>query len=172
MDSVALLRQQYQLAHSLLEGTIADLGTEQAHWSPPGAAMPIAAEYIHILASEDGLLNGVLKGTAPLAATSWAGRTGSSEAPPMAPPWAEWAARVRVDLPAAREYAQAVYANTDTYLAGLTAADLDRGLDLSAMGLGQQTVGSLLALLIWNAGAHCGEISSLKGMQGLKGYPV
>jgi hypothetical protein len=172
MDSVALLRQQYQLTHNLLEGTMADVSSEQAHWAPPGAAMPIAAQYAHILNSEDGLVNGFLRRTQPLVATSWAGRTGLSEPPTAAPPWNEWAARVQVDLAATREYAQAVYANTDAYLAELTAEDLDQPLDLSMIGMGQQSVGFLLQLLIWNAGAHCGEISSLKGVQGQKGYPV
>jgi len=104
--------------------------------------------------------------------TAWAGRTGASEPAPMAPPWNEWANRVQVDLAAAREYAQTVYTDTDTYLAGLSADELDRGLDLSGLGLGQQTVGSLMGLLLWNAGAHCGEASTIKGLHGLKGYSV
>ena len=34
--------------------------------------------------------------------------------------------RVRIDVPALRAYARAVYANTDAYLAALTAEDLDQ----------------------------------------------
>jgi hypothetical protein len=172
VDAIALLRQQFQITHNFLEGTMADLTEEQAHWSPPGAAMPIAAVYAHVVTSEDAIINGLVQQVVPLSSGNWAGRTGLSEGPPMGPPWAEWAGRVRVDLAAVREYAQAVYANTDAYLANLTEEDLDEPLDLSALGLGQQTVGSLMGLLIWNAGAHCGEISSVKGLQGLKGYPV
>jgi len=39
------------------------------------------------------------------------------------------------------------------------------------MGLGQQTVGSLLALFGGHVTMHCGEIATLKGLQGLTGYP-
>lgn len=172
MDAVSMLRQQFQMFHQFLEGTVADVSPAVGQLQPGGAAMPIGALYMHVVNSEDRILNGLVRGAPPLEMTDWAGKTGASESAPMAPPWNEWAGRVRVDLAAAREYARAVYANTDAYLAGLSAADLDRGLDLSGLGLGQQTVGSLLGLLLWNAGAHCGEASTIKGLQGLKGYPV
>ncbi|MFN8514390.1 MAG: DinB family protein [Thermomicrobiales bacterium] len=172
MDAVDLLRQQFQAFHHFLEGTVADVSPEVGQLQPGGTAMPIGAVYVHVVNSEDRILSGLVKGEPPLEMTAWAGKLGTSEPAPMGPPWNEWAGRVQVDLAAAREYAQAVYANTDAYLAGLSAADLDRGLDLSGIGLGQQTVGSLMSLLLWNAGAHCGEVSLIKGLQGLKGYPV
>lgn len=172
MDAVGMLRQQFQLFHQMLEGTVADVGPEIGQLQPGGAAMPVGAIYMHVISSEDRILNGLVKGEPPLEMTTWAGKTGASEPAPMGPPWSEWANRVQVDLAAARAYAQAIYANTDAYLAGLSADDLDRELDLSALGLGQQTVGSLLGLLLWNAGAHCGEASVVKGIRGLRGYPV
>ena len=76
---------------------------------------------------------------------------------------------VRLDLPAARAYAQAVYAATDAYLAGLTAEDLDRDVDLFGMS---QSLGAALGNFVIG---HChdmmGEISCLKGLQGVRGYP-
>jgi len=45
-------------------------------------------------------------------------------------------------------------------------------LDLSALGLGQQPVRFVLNALVVNAAMHCGEVSCLKGIQGLKGYPM
>ncbi len=71
-----------------------------------------------------------------------------------------------------REYAQAVYAATDEYLASLTDEDLGRPVDLSALGLGempfsQAFLGGILNGTHW----HTGEISCLKGLQGQKGYP-
>ncbi len=47
--------------------------------------------------------------------------------------------RVEVDLDLAREYARAVYQHTDTALAELSPADLEREIDLTANGLGVQT---------------------------------
>lgn len=74
----------------------------------------------------------------------WQDRTGIGEPLPMGP-WDEWARRVVIDVPAMRAYAQAVYANTDAYLATATMEE-------------------------WNDGAaHCGETSAVKGLQGLQG---
>ena len=175
MDARSLLREYVQEARGFFEGTIQDVTPEQAHWSPPGQANPVGANIAHVVFSEDMVINGLLQGGAPLAASSWAGKTGVSEPPPdgaASAVWGEWAHKVKVDLPALRQYAQAVHAATDKYLASLSDGALGRTLDLSAMGLGQQTVRWMLnAVLIGNVNMHCGEIACLKGLQGAKGYP-
>ena len=77
-----------------------------------------------------------------------------------------------IDLAGLRSYAKEVYAATDACLMSLTDADLARAVDLSALGLGQMPVKQLLLrALLGNALTHCGEISCLKGLQGVKGYP-
>ena len=43
MDAVSLMRQQFQLFHQLLEGTVADVSPEVGQLQPGGAAMPIGA---------------------------------------------------------------------------------------------------------------------------------
>ena len=177
-QAVSLLRAQYQNAHEVLEGTMQDVTSVQAQWSPPGIANPLGATYAHILVSEDGVINGMLKGSTPLCVTTWTGKMGLSELPPMPgpgeeglPPWDGWARRVKVDQAALQKYAQAVYAATDEYLASLTNEDLNRTLDLSGMGVGQQTLGWLLSLMLANVNWHTGEIACLKGLQGARGYP-
>jgi hypothetical protein len=40
---------------------MADVTVEQAHWIPPEVAMPIGAHYAHVVLSQDGAVNGVLK---------------------------------------------------------------------------------------------------------------
>jgi hypothetical protein len=170
-NAVSLLRQQFKLGHDFLEGTMQGVSSAHAHWTPAGKAQPLGANYAHVVASEDGLISGLLRGATPLMASSWAGKTGLSELPPQMPPWDEWSRRVKVDPEALRRYAQAVYEATDSYLASLTDEDLNRPLDLSAVGLGQQTVGAFLSILIFNVHTHTGEIACLKGLQGLQGYP-
>ncbi len=169
---ISFLRGQFELSHGILEGTMDDVSAEQAHWAPPGQALPLAAHYAHIIASEDGIINGMLKGAPPLAATTCAGKTGLSEMPPQGFDWVQWARRVKVNLPELREYARVVYQNTDAYLATLSDDDLARPLDLSALGVGEKTVGWMLSIQVANADHHCGEISCLKGLQGAKGYPM
>jgi hypothetical protein len=170
--AIATLRGQYQMAHFWVEGTMEGVTAEQAAWDPPGLAHSAGTNYAHLVVGEDALLSQFIAGKAPLIAGDWAGKTGLSEPPPASLDWEDWSRRVQIDLPALREYAQAVYANTDGILAALTDADLARPLDLSPVKLGQQSVGFLVSLMIGNAFAHCGEISAAKGNQGMTGYPL
>ncbi len=170
MDTVSLLREQLKQAHELLEGTMQDVTGEQAQWAPPGEANPLGATYAHLVMGEDVMLNGRVKGAAPLLATTWAGKIGLSEPYPQSGSWDEWARRVQIDLPALQEYAKAVYAATDECMASLNTDELARELDLSV--LGKQTVAWFLGnIMVSHANNHCGEISCLKGLQGAKGYP-
>ena len=171
MDAVTLLRRQISTAHEWLEGTMADVTAEQADWAPPGIATPLGACYAHAVFSEDMIINGMLRGDTPLFKGEWAGKTGQSVQHPDSDwtQYAAWQRDVRLDLPAARAYAQAVYAATDAYLAGLTPEDLDRQVDLFGMS---QSLGAALGNFVVG---HChdimGEISCLKGLQGVRGYP-
>lgn len=107
------------------------------------------------------------------------GKTGLSEPPPPFDPkkpgfpdWSGWARKVKVELPAFRKYAQAVYAATDDFLASLRGKDLDRPVDLTALGLGKSTMLFVINNgMLGNGFTHCGEIACLKGLQGKKGYP-
>lgn len=173
MDSqaaVSLLRAQYGMAHGWVEGTMQDVTPEVAHSHPPGVAHPIAAHYVHIAVAKDYYVLALTRGGSPLMASSYAGRTGASELPPLGE-WSAWARSVQVDLDAARAYSQAVQSALDEYLASLTDADLDREVDFSSVNLGTKTVGFICNLILVNTAAHAGEISALKGVQGLRGYP-
>jgi hypothetical protein len=149
---------------------MAGVTPEQAQFVPPGKAHSVGASYAHTVLGEDFLVSQFVAGQPPLCFGEWAGRLGLSDMPPFGD-WADWATKVQVDLPTFRTYAQAVYANSEAMLASVTEDDLARPLDLTALGLGNQTVGFLLGAVIGNVFAHCGEISAIKGVQGLKGYP-
>jgi hypothetical protein len=174
MELGSFIRGEFENAHNILNMTMKDVTSEQAHWSPPGKATPVGAQLAHIVTSEDMMVNGFVKGAPPLFATTFAGKTGMS-APPPGPDaggWEEWANSVEIDLDALREYGKAVFANTDEYVGSLDEAGLGRELDLSGFQLGQQSVGWFLSnILAWHVNAHCGEISCLKGLQGAQGYP-
>ena len=175
MTGIDVYRKLLHTAHEALEGTVAGATLDQVTWDPPGKAFSIAANYAHVVTSEDMGVQRLLRGKDLLAATSWAGRAGMSEMPPLGPGGGDlkaWSGRARVDLPALQKYGQAVYVATDEYLASLTPEGLSRSLDLSALGLGQQPVSYILNALVVNAAMHCGETSCLKGIQGLKGYPL
>jgi hypothetical protein len=174
---VSHIRSQMNSAHWLLEKTISDVSEEMARFAPPGKALPIGAAYVHYVTGEDWMVHSLFQGADPLMAGPWTGKTGVSEPPPgPGDDWetrfTAWCRRVRVDLPAFRSYAKAVYEATDGYLATLADAALTREVDLSAMGMGTKTVGFVLDnAMVGHAYCHCGEISSFKGLQGKKGYP-
>jgi DinB superfamily len=142
MTATELYRNLLRTAHDALEGTMAGLTAEQATWDPPGKAFSIAANYVHVVASEDTAIQQFLRGREPLAATSWAGRTGVSEMPASGPgtDLKAWSRRSRVDLPVLQRYAHAVYAATDEHLAAFSPTALTEPLDLSVFGLGQRSV--------------------------------
>jgi len=175
----AWIRGQVQSAHGFLEATMGDVNAEMAHWGPPGIALPIGAAYAHFVTSEDWVVNVLFRGGVPLFAGPHAGRTGLSELPPdpssvkdWSGEFAGWSRRVRIDLSVFRAYAQSVYAATDAYLSNAPDTELDRPMDLSAVGMGTQSVGFVVNnAVIGHAFSHCGEISALKGVQGKKGYP-
>ena len=170
MDAVTLLRQQIRSAHEIVEGTVADLTSEQAHWAPAGKANRAGPLFAHLAAGEDLFLN-MVTGRQPLAMGAYAGKTGASEPHPMGS-YDEWAQRVKVDLPQLREYVQAVFQNTEEYVASLQPEDLDNELDLTSSGLGKMSLGAFITLAaVIHTSNHIGEISCLKGLQGAKGYP-
>ena len=168
MNSIDLLRATFRNAHETLEGTMADVTPAQAHWLPAGAALPIGALYAHTIQGEDAILSTVLLKTQPLFASKWQGRTGLSELEPQASPWDSWARSVHVNLGNLREYAAAVYAQTDEYLATLS----PESLDVEVQFAGTRTLGDALGcIMVAHINNHCGEISCLKGLLGAKGYP-
>lgn len=172
MNAIALFRQQLGEAGWLLAETVKDVTPEQAHWAPPGKAHPIGALYAHLATGLDFVVNGMLQGKPPMAGGEWAGKTGLSAPPPAEPgaDWSSWARSVRVDLNALGAYAQAALANADAYLGSLTEEGLERKIDF--FGLGEQTVAFVVNnAVVSHLRDHCGEISALKGAQGLRGYP-
>jgi hypothetical protein len=171
MDTAAFLRDRLRDAHLFLAVVMHDVTPEQAHWIPPGVANPIGAIYAHVLLTEDRMMNEDVRRTPPLLASAFADKLGVSEPPPpVGVSWDGWSRRVRIDLPTLANYGQAVYAVSDEYLATLSAADMERTLDLPrAAG---QTFGWIIVnIFISHVTSHAGEISCLKGLQGARGIP-
>jgi hypothetical protein len=177
MDKLTYIREQLKEAHQWLEGTMADVTSEVAHYLPPGAAIPVGAAYAHAIVSEDIVLHTMLQpGGTPLYTSTWADRTGLSVPhPPFSgdswtTAYTAWTRTVQVDLPSLREYAQAVYAASDQYLASLTPDALDQPMEVP--GLGTTTLAYVLGrFLVAHVDQMTGEISAIKGIQGRQGYP-
>lgn len=170
-DAIQVLRDAFDGSHNWYQGTIADVTEEQANTLPPGTAHPIGALALHILNSEDAMINGAVLGQQPIwFRDGWGEKLG---VPALLMQDNETSRGVRVSPAALQPYAQAVYANTAEFLDGLSPADLDdRKVDMSEAGLGVMPLGKFLTqALLGNNYAHTGEISALKGVLGAKGYP-
>jgi hypothetical protein len=179
MQATELLLEQVKWVHWLIETTIMDTVTpEQARWYPPGTLVnSLGGNYAHLLVMEDLIINSILKGKAPLYASSWAGKTGMSTLIPLPnpedpgmPDWREWSWQVDFDMDAFRSYARATFDATEEYFASLSDEQLRRTVDLTLLGLGTQEIHWTLSIIVGNDFAHAGEIACLKGLQGLKGY--
>jgi hypothetical protein len=171
MQSQALYALLFKTANDHLEATMADVTDAVANWVPAQTVATIGAQYVHLVTSEDVIVNGLLKGGAPLLATTFAGKIGAATAPQLFT-WGDWGRSTKVNIAEARAYAQAVYASVDAYVNAQTAESLGEIVDLSAAGLGAMPRAVVLEIALRQPYVHAGEISALKGLQGLKGYPI
>ena len=171
MDGVGVLKSAFRGAHDWYLGTVADVGAEQANSVPPGAAHPIGSLMAHILHCEDFMLNTAVQGKPSIwERDGWAAECGGGLMVDLDP---DVARAYKCDAASMGQYAQAVFANTDAFLGGLKDSDLDGEVNLLPLGFpNNMALGDFLSqMLLGNTYAHTGEISSLKGTMGLKGYP-
>lgn len=172
--AVSYIQSDLVNAHTYLGQTMDGVTDEVAHYSQTGKANPIAGTYAHLIFSEDFFVHFFLKKTKPLFETTWKDKTGISELQPT--DWVEaypkWLKTVKIIIPNVYEYAKAVFTETEDYVKTLQDADLEKQIDMSMFGMGMRTQGDMIHMMIlghiWSI---MGEISVLKGIQGLKGYP-
>jgi DinB superfamily len=166
MDVKTTLREQMQAMHGTLEAAIGDCSPEAVARKLPGATInSIGAIYAHTVFSEDGILNYMIRGAAPVYMQGgWAPKIGiDMPQGGMEPDW-----DIKMDLPLFRQYAAAVYKATDDYLSSATDAELERVVDLGFAPAAP--VSSIFGtVLAWHAATHQGEVSALKGVSGVNG---
>ncbi|MSQ10445.1 MAG: DinB family protein [Dehalococcoidia bacterium] len=174
MDVKPIVEALIKRNHEVLETTIGDSPAEVLHWVPPGIAHPIAALYAHVVTGEDMMFHRVLmNGQNPLYEGEWATKTGLSEIrekPGVS--WDQWARRLRMDLAAFREYAHLIQGKMEAYVAAADEAEMARMVTPHIPGRPPVPAAVFITNIMCNHIAnHAGEISTLKGLQGLKGYP-
>lgn len=168
MDFRAYARGQFQFTHGALEQIVADLD-EKLLSQASGTLNSPAVIYAHLVTAEDGIVNGMCLGRPPIFDAEWAEKTGVplKQSPRLEP---DWAKTVHMNLPAFREYAQAVYAATDNAIATMEDAAADKVID-TPFGTKQPMLEFLANLGVTHAWGHMGEIAAIKGAAGLKGLP-
>jgi hypothetical protein len=84
----------------------------------------------------------------------------------------DWYPSVVVDVAACRAYAQAVYAASEALLAEADDEVMNRPMDMSFAGLGTLPLATVFGVfVIGHRNNPAGEVSAVKGINGLKGYP-
>lgn len=171
MNSIQLLQEQFKDAHQALEATMADVSHDTAHFRELGKALPVGAAYAHAILSEDVMLSNLLAHKETLFKTPES--VGVSEAMPDMQHWdqhAMWAQNVQIDMPKFKEFAKKVYTATDEYISSLKEDDLDKEIDDALFG--KHTLAFFITnILLLHIANLTGEVSAVKGLQGLKGYP-
>jgi hypothetical protein len=168
VTELEVIRWRSVRAWDWLEETVADVTTEQANWWPPGTANSIGATYFHIVGNADVELHRLLLDRPPRVEADWHGAIGHPYDPEH---FDRWIRDQDVEWPLLRRYGQAVHAAVVALLDGLTAADLDRPVDMQRVGLGMWEGRELLHLHgIEHVRIHGGEIACLKGLQGGTGW--
>jgi uncharacterized damage-inducible protein DinB len=163
-----LLRSQFKQAHTIIEQVIDDCDDEALTNIVGGNIGSISAIYAHAVFDEDGWITGIDGSDRLWESGDWAAKTGLDI--PGAAQTQEWTqSGAQYDLAAFREYAQAVYARTDDYLSNASDSELDA--DVPAGGGTMPAAKWLGAVGLWHVISHQGEMSALKGAQGLKGLP-
>lgn len=163
-------------SHWLLNATFEDVDDELANRPAPGNANPLGTAYAHVVQAEDAVINTMIQGKPPLSSTTREGKTGVDLPMPMhglvEGDMGAWFRNAKVDVEVLRSYAAEVFARTEEFVAGAGDAELGRAIDMSFVGLGQKSVADVITMLVIQ---HCdnfsGEISAIKGVFGLKGYP-
>jgi hypothetical protein len=168
-------------SHDLLESRLVDCPEEAFYRVLPGSRISsVAAIYVHVVMTEDAYIQKGLRGQTPLSASSpWSERLALPARVAIDFPSA---AELRLDIPTFREYAQAVFAASETCIKGLSEADIRREVDIPHVFQAEgrwtwenrpttldRTVSDMVIL---HTVEHVGEISALKGVQGLRGGPL
>ncbi|MCH8160733.1 MAG: DinB family protein [Chloroflexi bacterium] len=168
MEAKELLRDQFKTMHQFMDMTIADCSPEVLEKKEDGWTInKLGSVYAHTVLSEDMMLSGMVDGREPvLKSDGWAEKLGVDAASARQD---ETLAGLTVDLVAFREYAKAVAAATDDFLANATDQELNKEVDSP---VGKQPFITYFANLgLTHIAGHWGEIAALKGVQGLKGLP-
>lgn len=164
----AVLQASFDLAHLVFNAVVNDLDGEMGLYRLPGGMVPSAAAIIaHAVFGEDMMVGEASESPRVLESQGFSIRTGILEpSPAMTPEWLG----MDFDLAGLKGYAEAVFARTSEFLQSATAAQLDRRI-ATPIGREMSAAEYLGGFGVVHIAEHAGEVSALKGAQGLKGLP-
>jgi hypothetical protein len=169
MTAKELLQAQWARIYPMLEMEIADLTLEELKHTFPGSTIgSILGTYVHTILGEDFLIMVMAAGGAHLWNDEWSARTGLTIAGANPDP-AQVAAMTAGQWAAFREFAAAVQAAAQAWLAAASDADLAREVDVFFMKRTMSVAEMLGTVSFFHTLEHAAEISALRGVMGKSG---
>ena len=163
------IRKEMTGMRQMVDMTMKGMTAELFNWVPTGTANTISATFIHFMNVEDNFIHKIVQDKPSVwESGGWSVKTGVQKPPRIGEDWSEFKHR-QVAIQPLLEYAAAVWADTDKYLATLKPEDLDRKVKFAG---GERSVAEILLLSASQSLSHTGEIAALKGVQGAKGLPI
>ena len=163
MNASEYAKGQVEGALDFLNTCVQGMDEAQYNWKPAGTCNPICKLHAHALSAVDFFITSTLQGQK----TSWPQIASQVGLPTNAREI--WQSDATVSPSAMQEYAKSLRESVISYINTLSDEDLNREIDTRFAGT--QTFGWVLQLVGSHTAAHAGEISAVKGMQGLKGLP-
>ena len=163
-DGLTALQTLVRTANRSVLKVMEGVTQEHADWLPPGTSNPIGSTYLHIAMGLDMNISTMLEEQPRIwEREHWAEKFGL-------PADAQLVSfdKLAIDLPLAREYHARVMQQINAYFDRMTETDLAR---VVPSWRGTVTVADALSLFMaFHTLQHLGEISAVKGYQGLKGF--
>jgi uncharacterized damage-inducible protein DinB len=167
MEMLEYLRTSVKPVNDMVDNAMNDLTDEVVNYQPGGTANTIAQLLAHMVTGQDLLINDRIGGGSSLHDSGWAARTGIPLERSLIWQRDAW----KLDLAGFDAYRKQIAERVESTFAALTRADLDREIDW-LRGIRRPLPLMTQTVFINHGMGHCGEISAIKGMQGLKGLPI
>lgn len=165
MELMDLVRDEVAEGHRMLDGVMNEMAQEHVVWEPAGTANNIGQLLAHVVSGQDAAVNMALGGGQPLFDSGgWAAKTGIP-----ANRREIWQKGWSLNLDAFLQYKALVWENVEGYFGKAKPSDFDR--EVEWVGRTQPAWWVVRQVVINHILLHSGEMSTLKGIQGLKGLP-
>jgi len=168
MDVLEYILREMAGVRRSVNNVMKDMTAELFNGATPGRANAISATFIHLLHSEDFMIQEIILGKPHVWDSGhWSEKTGLQKPPGIGEDWSEYKHK-QVAIQPCFDYQAAVWSATDACLVSLTPEGLDRKVQFAG---GERAVADMLLLAASQAQGHAGEIAALKGVLGAKGLP-
>jgi uncharacterized damage-inducible protein DinB len=167
MEMLEYLRSSVKAVNEMVDNAMQDLTDDVVNFQPGGTANTIAQLLAHVISGQDLLINDKIGGGRSLHETGWAEKTGIPVERPLIWHREGW----KLDLAGFDAYRKEVARAAEWTFASMKPEDLDR--EVSWVRGPDRPLAMMTQAIFVNHGlGHCGEISAIKGIQGLKGLPI